>query len=55
MQRPVAYNAFALVWKMLPKTTSDFKLLKKATTPALSKAFPFSNIEIRTSCYFIVH
>jgi hypothetical protein len=40
------------VWNTVRQTSSDFKVLKKVSTTALSKQFPFPDIEIRMPCFF---
>jgi hypothetical protein len=43
--------ASALVWKTVRQTSSDFKVLKKVSTTALSKQLPFPDMEIRMPCF----
>ena len=40
-----------LVWKTVRQTSSDFKVLKKVSTTALSKQLPFPDIEIWMPCF----
>jgi hypothetical protein len=50
MERAMASLASALVWKAVRQTLSDLRVLKKVSTTALSKQFPFPDIETKMPC-----